>query len=158
MGDETDQVAAAYDPDQPAVAQYRDLFDASGLQQVGDFGNRGTLCDCDHLACHQIPRMFPAGPDVVEELWRKLHALRKDLKPPSASFVSCDVTGPDQVTSADDAHYGAGFIYYWDSANLMSNQDAGNFTRGGGRIDGNHLAGHDLGGVHREPPDERRSA
>ncbi len=144
-----DQVGAAHDADQHLAAQHRHAADVAAFHDLRHLLDRRVLAHRHHVAGHHVLDLEAVGLDVF---FRLLGRAEQELLPARAGLVGLELDPAQEVALGQDANQFPFGIDHGKPAHPRLDHFLDRLAerRAGG--DGDHVAGHDVSGLHGSSP------
>jgi hypothetical protein len=149
LSEPVQQVRAADDADDTAVADHGDTLDAIGRQQARDFADLGFLADRHHRCRHDLARCALECAQAREIVRVELGSLGEERQPPIAPGLARRFIAADQITLADHPDRRAGPVDDRDRADPVLEQQLGDLGCRRVGADRHDLCRHYIACIHR---------
>src|SRR3974377_2142925 len=146
------QVLAAHDADDAALAEHGDSLDPVGFEQARDPRRIRVLADGDDRARHDVPRDTLRGTQGGQEFGAEGSIFRQQRQPPVPSLVAFRVVAADEIALAYHPDERARLVQHRNRADMVLEQEPGNVPDRHIGANRDYLARHPGAGCRRWPP------
>src|ERR1700730_16138435 len=147
-GKSPDEIGAADDPDDPAVAEHRYALYAVGGQQPRDLIYLRFLANRDHRCCHDVASPAFRGTKPREKIGVEHLPLCEQSQPPVPASLAIRLVAADKVTFADHADWYTGLAYNRYCADPVPAEDLRHLADRCVRTDQRHSRCHHVACFH----------
>src|SRR5215472_992429 len=143
-----DEIGAAHNTDNPAIAEYRHALYAVGGEQPCNFGDLGLLAGRDHRRRHDVAGSPLWRTHGCEEICVERLAFREHGQPPVATSLAIRPVATDQVALADHADRCPGIVDHGHCTHPVLAEDLGDIADRRVGTDRDHRRSHYVACFH----------
>src|SRR5438874_146780 len=151
-GKSPDEIGAADDPDDPAVAEHRHSLDAVSSQQAGNLTYLRLLANRHDRCCHDVTGPAFRGAQAREKIGVEHLPLCEQSQPPVPASLAIRLVAADKVTFADHADWYTALAYNRYCADPVLAEDLRDLADRCVRTDQRHGRCHHVACFHSLAP------